>query len=204
MVLFLDNNSDKQIKNLTIKLDIEPKTDLPDNLTRFHATWRAEKAAIPATPKAGLLNVPIKVALERNARGKYVGTLLHVNWPESMEWWGEGDWLVWTDEQGWPPSYHGTGSEEYFNSGWCRFDRKAVSGFVKVRPGPVVVYSFHLNDAFQFQHYIRFTEEQMGSDPIIPTQHPFWATTAYWYALPAQPADSTSPEMAKKLSSKNF
>jgi hypothetical protein len=37
-------------------------------------------------------------------------------------------------ETGWPPSYHGTGTEEYFNSGWCKFDRKAVSGYVSVHP----------------------------------------------------------------------
>ena len=43
-----------------------------------------------------------------------------------------------SDENSWPPSYHGTGSEEYFNSGWCQFDRKAVSGFVKVHPGDVI------------------------------------------------------------------
>ncbi|MBN2578544.1 MAG: DUF2961 domain-containing protein [Pirellulales bacterium] len=53
----------------------------------------------------------------------------------------------------------GTGSEEYFNSGWCRFDRKVVSGFLTLRPGHPTVYSFHLNDAFQFQRRICVVEE---------------------------------------------
>jgi hypothetical protein len=73
---------------------------------------------------------------------------MHVAWPHKDIWWGEGDWLIWTDEEGFPPSYHGTGSEEYFNSGWCYFDRKAISGYIKMRPGNVNVYSYHLNDAF--------------------------------------------------------
>jgi hypothetical protein len=114
--------------------------------------------------------------------------MLSIDWP-SYAWWGEGDWLIWADQEGWPPDYHGTGSEEYFNSGWCRFDRKAVSGFVTLRPGHPTVYSFHLNDAFQFQRSFRIVEEQMGNKVITDT-HPRWATTAFWYSLPAQPAGS--------------
>jgi hypothetical protein len=113
-----------------------------------------------------------------------------VQWPH-RDWWGEGDWLIWTDEDGWPPSYHGTGSEEYFNSGWCSFDRKAVSGFIKTHPGEVALYSFHLNDAFQFQRHIRVAEETFGMDgagmignTIIHRDHPVWGSTAYWYARP--------------------
>ena len=97
----------------------------------------------------------------------------------------EGDWMIWTDENAWPPSYHGTGSEEYFNSGWCQFDRKAISGFATLRPGHPTVYSFHLNDAFQFQHGIRVVEEQMGlgkGGQLIHETHPLWSSTAYWYA----------------------
>jgi hypothetical protein len=152
--------------------------------------------------------------------GKYVGTLLHVGWPDAA-WWGEGDWLIWTDEDAWPPSYHGTGSEEYFNSGWCQFDRKAVSGIVRGRreredaaglvgrPGDVVVYSFHLNDAFQFQEKFRIMEEiwphswpgeAKPATGIRPGYRRFfsgpcdstviWGSTAFWYALPARPAGS--------------
>ena len=113
-----------------------------------------------------------------------------MEWPSKV-WWGEGDWLIWTDENDWPPRYHGTGSEEYFNCGWGNFDRKAVSGFVTVRPGHPMLYSFHLNDAFQFQRNIRVVEEQMGlrdGNAIIQKTHPRWGSTAYWYALPAQSA----------------
>ncbi|UCD30337.1 MAG: DUF2961 domain-containing protein, partial [Planctomycetota bacterium] len=108
---------------------------------------------------------------------------LQVHW-NSNNWWGEGDWLIWTDENDWPPSYHGTGSEEYFNSGWGNFDRKAISGYIKMRPGDVCVYSFHLNDAFQFRKNIRVAEETWVKE------QPVWGSTAYWYALPAQPANS--------------
>lgn len=191
-ILQLDNNGKERIEKLNIRLDVEKRSSLSSQLGRFHATWTQEPAATESTPKFGLKNVPAKIVLDRKCKGKYVGVLLSLDWP-STEWWGEGDWLIWSDENSWPPSYHGTGSEEYFNSGWCRFDRKAISGFVTVRPGHPTVYSFHLNDAFQFSRRIRVAEEQVGlesGDVYLHQNHPLWRTTAFWYALPAQPAES--------------
>ena len=145
-------------------------------------------------------NVPVHVALERSeGPGKYVGVLLCLHWPHS-DWWGEGDWMIWTDEKGWPPSYHGTGSEEYFNSGWCRFDRKAVSGVVRQEPGNVAVYSFHLNDAFQFRNNIRVAEEVW----VEPHKYALWASTAYWYALVPQEARSRQDILPQLVEVKAF
>ncbi|MBM4039895.1 MAG: DUF2961 domain-containing protein [Planctomycetes bacterium] len=181
-VLRFENLSPAAVDKLRVLLDAESRESLPTTWGRFHATWTERPANEADAPRHNRQNV--HVALDRSGfAGKYVGTLLQVHWFLGG-WWGEGDWLIWTDESGWPPSYHGTGSEEYFNSGWCRFDRKAVSGFVKTHPGDVAVYSFHLNDAFQFRENIRVVEET-----LVPGQ-PLWGTTAYWYALPAQPAGS--------------
>lgn len=187
-----ENRGAKKVDNLRLKLDSDVLDDLPENWGRFHATWSEVRAACNSVPKIGPENVPVKVVLDRRATGKYVGAMLHVQWPY-IQWWGEGDWLIWSDEEGWPPGYHGTGSEEYFNSGWGQFDRKAVSGFVTVRPGFATVYSFHLNDAFQFQHTIKVYEEQMGhqlGNMIVHEKNPLWGSTAYWYALPAQSSGS--------------
>jgi hypothetical protein len=190
----IENRSGSRIKGIRVRLDVERLESTPANWGRFHATWTESPAATDKTPVFGPQKVPGKVVLQKEGRGKYVGVLLTVDWPyEAGYWWGEGDWLVWTDEDGWPPSYHGTGSEEYFNSGWGQFDRKAVSGFVMLRPGHPTVYSFHLNDAFQFQRNVRVVEEQMGYGPgekVIRERHPLWASTAYWYADAARPASS--------------
>lgn len=188
-----ENGSTIKVDTLDIKLKYaSAKQQIPANFGRFHATWHEEPSATSDAPRYGTLSLPAHHVLERKARGKYVGAMLRIPWPYEP-WWGEGDWLIWTDETGWPPSYHGTGSEEYFNSGWGRFDRKAVSGYVRTRPGDVAVYSFHLNDAFQFQDFIRVAVETVGykeGQDIIEEKHPRWGTTAYWYALPAQPAGS--------------
>jgi len=176
----------------TIKLDVQDREELPADWGRFHATFSEERAAGERSAKLGPQNVPAKIVLEREARGKYIGALIHVDWP-STSWWGEGDWLIWSDENQWPPSYHGTGSEEYFQGGGGQFDRKAVSGFVTLRPGHPTVYSFHLNDAFQFSRNIRVAEEQMGygvADPLIRDKTPIWSSTAFWYADRPLPANS--------------
>ena len=192
-VLRFENGPTSAPVKLRVCLDVEKKKDLPADWGRFAATWSEHRAATEAVPKVGPLHVPANVVLNRRGQGKYVGVMLHVEWP-SETWWGEGDWLIWTDESGWPPSYHGTGSEEYFNSGWCQFDRKAVSGFVTLRPGHPMVYSFHLNDAFQFQNSITVIEEELGNEAEavrrIMEQHPVWGSTAYWYSRDARPAES--------------
>jgi len=201
------NESNVEVEKLIIRLDIDKSRKLAPDMGRFHATWTEESGTgddIFSWPGYGKMRPPTHVVLERNSgAGKYVGVLLHVAWPDK-KWWGEGDWLIWTDEQGWPPSYHGTGSEEYFNSGWCQFDRKAVSGFIATHPGNVGVYSFHLNDAFQFDNNIRVAVEKWthnrGNDDPFDNKTPcIWGSTAYWYALPAQPAGSRQDLLEARL-----
>ncbi|ACB77791.1 hypothetical protein Oter_4520 [Opitutus terrae PB90-1] len=184
----LVNTGDVAVSLARVRLQLERREKLPPDWGRFHATWTHSLADTADTPRVGPKQVPVKTVLQRSGAGKYVGVMLSIDWP-SYAWWGEGDWLIWSDEAGWPPSYHGTGSEEYFNSGWCRFDRKAVSGFVTLRPGHPTVYSFHLNDAFQFRKSIRVVEEQMGHK-LIGEGHPRWINTAFWYGREPQPAGS--------------
>jgi D-arabinan exo alpha-(1,3)/(1,5)-arabinofuranosidase (non-reducing end) len=192
----LENTAAAGAITARLRLDVDPLPPDGAALGRFHATWSQRRAAVSTAPTFGPSKVPGHVVLEREGvRGKYVGALVHLQWPHQWAWWGEGDWLVWSDERDWPPSYHGTGYEEYFNSGWTLFERRPVSGFVTVRPGPVAVYSFHLNDAFNFEQRIKVVAETVGSfggQQVIDEGKTLWGTTAYWYALPAQPAGSTS------------
>ncbi|MHC4123589.1 MAG: glycoside hydrolase family 172 protein [Planctomycetota bacterium] len=179
----LENNSGGNL-TLNISLDVERYETLPANWGCFHATWCEKPAASADSPRYGAKRIPSHIVLDQTGRGKYVGVVLYVIWPRN-DWWGEGDWMIWTDEKGFPPSYHGTGTEEYFNSGWCHFDRKAVSGFVKMRPGRPTVYSFHLNDAFQFQHNITVAVETTAfgkARRYIENEHPIWGSTAFWYS----------------------
>lgn len=190
------NTGNRVAEHVELKIEVEKMKRIPENWGRFQVTWSQAPAATGATPKFGEMNIPCKIFLDRKVKGKYVGSMLQIAW-DSNDWWGEGDWLIWTDENEWPPSYHGTGTEEYFNSGWGMFDRKAVSGFVSLRPGHPTVYSFHLNDAFNFQYNIRVVEEQWALVPnetlpnqILATKKPMWSSTAFWYAEAAVGAES--------------
>lgn len=204
----LANESEDITVEAELALAVEIQAKAPDDCGRFHATYRQSRIYCEEVPKFGPSNIAGHVVLDRRCRGKYVGVMLHINWP-FRQWWGEGDWLIWTDENAWPPSYHGTGSEEYFNAGWCQFDRKALSGFVGLRPGHPTVYSFHINDAFQFEQCVRVVEEQypyntslteqvknMQRDQMEQSGKPSdienlgWDSVAFWYALPAQAAGS--------------
>ncbi len=185
-VIALHNDSAGTVVRVRVAIAVEPLPSLPANWGLFRATHREARAAVEGGPRYGARGIPGHRVLEVDGPGKYVGVLMRTDWPHEG-WWGEGDWMIWTDEHGWPPSYHGTGSEEYFNSGWCLFDRKAISGYVAVHPGYPSEYSFHLNDAFQFQRRLEVAVETVGwdkADVQIREEHPVWATTAYWYARP--------------------
>ncbi len=194
---FIFTNRNDSAVNLHIKMDIKELKNLPQNYGRLHVTFNEVQpygTGYDTLPRFGKSPKPFLVLLEKDGcRGKYVGTMVHVAFPHKNIWWGEGDWLFWTDEKGFPPSYHGTGSEEYFNSGWGYFDRKAVSGYVKMRPGNVNVYSYHLNDAFQFNTNIRVAVEIWWlTDEMVKCIH---GSTALWYAGEPQDAGSR-PDLA--------
>jgi len=190
--LVVDNGSDVPLE-VRLRLELQPCLELDPDVGRFHATWHHTAAATQDAPHVGPMQIPAHRMLRQQGQGKYVGARLQLVWPLWPDWWGEGDLLIWTDEQDWPPSYHGTGTEEYFNSGWTMFERSAISGFVTVRPGPVSLYSFQLNDAFQFRDNIDILLETVGSyggQLVVPALHPVWRTTALWYGVPARDAGS--------------
>lgn len=200
-------------KEIRLELNIDKKKVSKD-WGYFHTTWNEENATararkpgalpgeilIPAMPKYGKRNVPVHMVLNKKGfRGKYVGVLLHVAWP-SKNWWGEGDWLIWSDENGWPPAYHGTGTEEYFNSGWGDFDNKAISGAIhKKVPGNVLVYSFHVKDAFNFDDNIKIGVERWNVFSADDEQKCIWGSTAYWYAEYPVPAESDQRLLSPRL-----
>lgn len=158
----------------------------PDDFGYLRARVNVAPAATPESPRSGPLQVPVHRVFDHQGRGKVVGTALRLYWPYADLWWGEGDWQIWTDAdvEAWPPSYHGTGTEEFYDGGWTVFERRPLAGAVKQRPGLVTIYGLLLNDAFNFEERIRMQVETMGllgGDAVIVDEHPEWVTTVYWY-----------------------
>jgi hypothetical protein len=62
------------------------------------------------------------VILDTRGSGHFVGCLLHIHSfnasNQSHTWPGESHDMFFIDGETWPPSLHGTGTEDYFNAAW--------------------------------------------------------------------------------------
>ncbi|CDM63230.1 MULTISPECIES: glycoside hydrolase family 172 protein [Rhizobium] len=164
---------------------------LDEDIAYFHATWRRENPCDgwgpqiqTNSPEANTVNLDGKgnyTVLETQGRGQYVGCLLSVAHFQGS-WWGEGDDMIWIDDDPeWPPSIHGTGTEDYFNHAWGMQDKKDLYNGAPIHesivPGYAVSYRFHLTDPVRFDKKIKVTIEHGHNNHLSDD----WASTAYWY-----------------------
>jgi len=179
-------------------IDFELYPDpLPADIAYFHASWRRENPCdgwapdlqvnTPGTNIANLDGAGNYVVLDRQGRGHYIGCNLSV-YHRQGSWWGEGDDMIFIDDDTWPPSLHGTGTEDYFNHAWGMQDRFAdYHGSIlheSLVPPYSVSYRFHIPDPIRFRSRIKVTIEHGHGNHLSDD----WASTAYWYeALPSQP-----------------
>ena len=138
----------------------------------FHAQWRRE----PRT--TGKENYLI---LEAEGRGHVVGVNMNMqSYNRDMQYL-EGDEMVYVDGES-SPSIYGTGTEDYFNSGWYfnRGEYAAPYNGLIVKDdslGRIAAYRFHIQDAIPFTRSLRFTIEHGDQNAEIAD----YASTAYWY-----------------------
>jgi hypothetical protein len=100
---------------------------LPDDTLRFHASFRCERRTAPVGDEPNvqlhaannLTGDDNYVALDTGGAGHMIGLLLEIENPNGPIWYGEGDDMVFIDGERWPPSVHGTGTEEIFGAGAC-------------------------------------------------------------------------------------
>lgn len=168
---------------------------LPEETVYFHAHW---KRALPnngwgpdlqtnsiETTVANLTGESNYIALETEGRGHYVGMNLAVRHFQGS-WWGEGDDMIFIDDDTWPPSLHGTGMEDYLGHGWGMQHNAYLFNGTSVHeedvPGFHHSYRFHLADPIRFEKRIKVTFEHGHANHLSDD----WATTAYWYqSLPS-------------------
>ena len=144
---------------------------LPDTTLRFHAQWRQER---PTTP-VGKPNVQLHggvnldgvenyVALEAEGCGHMVGLVLEVDNPHGG-WFGEGDDMVFIDGDVWPPSIHGTGTEEIFGGAASPTLEYAgpYAGYHLIESpdysGVTAMYRWFVDDPIRFTRSLRWTVE---------------------------------------------
>lgn len=98
--------------------------------------------------------------------------------------------MIWVDDDVWPPSFHGTGGEDYFSQGWgMQKNAFSFAGSIIHEddvPNTQVSYRWHLPDPIRFSKKIKVTMESGHGNHLRDD----WSTTAYWYqTLPGPKLD---------------
>lgn len=190
-------------------VDWEQAEEPPRSTSRFHAQWRRESLTQARDPAAR--NVPLWDGanldgrhnfriLEARGRGKLVGLHLQVD-NAAGGWYGEGDDMVFIDGEGWPPTIHGTGTEEIFGGGACPSGEYSgpYTGFHLVeRPtfaGRNGMYRWYLHDPLLFTRSIDFSIEHGHANNFEND----YASVAYWYQGEPHAAFPELPAVAARL-----
>ncbi len=169
------------------------------------------------------------VILEAEGKGHYVGCNLNIHnlrepesgwpeeipWPLRMEdfrkygeailkcfnWYGEGDDMIFIDGEVWPPSLHGTGTEDYFNTAWCPATPYSAPYHGITIPGgrnwsgKISLYRFHIEDPIRFERSIRVTIEHGHAN----RRSDDYSSTAYWYQLEPHKPFPRLPPVEERL-----
>ena len=174
---------------------------LPEPTLQFRASFHEEHTQPPAGAPAfrtldDAENYPFLRA--DGFEGHYVGTGLSVHCTQRDDrvagrdlgrWWEGDDWFV-IDGERWPPTLHGTGTEDYFNLayGFHRVDCRPEYGVTFLeRPDPALIacgkfsmYRFHLSDPIPFESSIAASLEH-GNFNLARVHY---RSVAYWYGRP--------------------
>ncbi len=209
-------NQGTQTRIFYFHIDYEEHRAIPDDLGRFHAWWNrvpetagtarehgdtradygysAERPAGPGLALAGpwlrpnLDGARNYVILDVRGDGHYVGCNLNVDVFERQvnDWYGEGDDMIFVDDEPWPPRLHGTGTEDYFGTAFCPkqefsapYHGLTVYSGSEDRPwrGKSSMYRFHIEDPIRFTRSIRVTIETGHANALAND----YSSTAYWY-----------------------
>ena len=194
-------------------VDYELHEKLGPDVLRFHAQWRRENPTDGLNargedlsklevdkdiwPMSNLSGQGNYVILEAEGQGHYIGCNLSVDnldigerAPKTplgapMEWWGEGDAMIFIDGEEWPPALHTDGTESYF--GFCfgmrnlalPYSGTSLDEFREKFPHgrKLTAYRYHIEDPVVFHKSIRVTVEH-GHANIRSNDY---SSVAYWY-----------------------
>lgn len=192
-LLTVENQSEEKIDAFYYYVDYEKYDSVSPELGRFHAFWNRELTEpLPdgenewstlgpqEANKDGARNY---VFADIEGKGHFVGVNYYVDSPSPM-WYGEGDDMFFIDGEKWPPSLHGTGTEDFFNSSWCPKEiyLHPYFGYARVNNqtgwlGRTHCYNFFLDSPISFDKSLKATIEH-GHNNCLTLD---LVTVAYWY-----------------------
>jgi hypothetical protein len=210
----VENDAGRTIDAFYYYVDYVELDALPRDMGRFHAWYNHELTeALPGGENewsllgpqgANTTGADNYLVADIAGNGQFVGVNYYVHSPSPM-WYGEGDDMIFIDGERWPPSLHGTGTEDYFNTSWSpnTLFSHPYYGYARVNNdigwlGRTHVYRFHISDPLYFDRSLRFTIEHGHNNNLTLDL----ATVAYWYqtephkpypALPDRAARAPKP-----------
>jgi hypothetical protein len=154
----------------------------------------------PQLPDVNIGGQDNYVLLEAQGRGQLAGIHLQVD-NIGGSWYGEGDDMIFIDGDTWPPSLHGTGTEEVFaggacpsrpyqtpNAGFHMVDNKSFDRFT-------AMYRWYIADPVRFQKDIRVTIEHGHANNYEND----YTSVAYWYQAEPHAAFPLLPPVEARL-----
>lgn len=179
----------------------------------FHAVWHREIACNGWADASLSVSDPVingtqnlsdadnYLILQTQGRGTYIGCNLSIDNTQG-EWWGEGDDMIFIDEEPWPPSLHGTGTEDYFGHAYGMQDVRGLYNGTSVFnrehtnwEGKWTVYRWHVPDPIAFQKSLRVSIEHGHAN----SRSDDYSSTAYWYQTQPTPLSTTLPPVSRRL-----
>lgn len=187
---------------------------VPAQAGRLHAQWNRENRtkAIPR-PGLGKLNSNLTggenyTILNVEGNGQFVGYFLTVV-NAHRGWWGEGDDMVFIDGEGFPPSIHGTGTEEIFGGGASPPKEYSgpYTGFHCIENrsnyrwwGTNGMYRLYLTDPLRFRKSIRVSLEHGHANDLAND----YSSVAFWYQEGINKKLPSLPPLAGRKVNFNF
>lgn len=221
--------------NFYYYVDCELRDALPTGTVGyFHAQWRRENNTYGWAPlEPGLLdrekaNVPEEPAwapkawqrknldgrdnytiLDAEGCGKFVGCNLYIDVfsKQANAWYGEGDDMFFIDGEAWPPSLHGTGTEDYFSTAFCPTQPycASYSGLTRYSGkkddpegkflGKNAMYRLHILDPVHFRRSLLFSIEHGHANKLSND----YTSVAYWYQTEPHKVFPSFPALSHRL-----
>lgn len=188
----VENTSDVHIDRFYYNIDVATQPELPEGALYFHAQYRQTQTEEGA---------PVTI-LDAEGRGHYVGTLLSME-PTTGNHLGylEGDQRIFVDGEE-EPSIIGTGTEDYFSSGWYYDTGEYSAPYHGVtikdeEEGRINTYRWHVEDPIPFEERLSFTIEHGGTNDAPGV---IYSSVAFWYQTHPHASFPNLPDQLLPLS----
>lgn len=128
------------------------------------------------------------IILDAVGNGIYCGAHLDIDCFQRNpnDWYGEGDDMIFIDGEKWPPSLHGTGTEDWFHCAYCPSQEYNAPYYGVILysgteewhwKGKNTLYRYHIEDPIRFRKSICVSIEHGHANKLSND----YSSTAYYY-----------------------